>query len=218
MRRFWCTIPAAVLAGSVFAGVAQGQVSGLDIGAMAGVNIANWGGDDADASSRADFFVGLSLVYPLTDMLAIQPEIAYSRKGAKEEGGDGEHKMAYVDVPILLKIMPGAAGQARPALFLGPMVAFNVSCDSDGGDCKEFTNSIDMALVGGAGLDLGALGLFARYQFGLPDIADTTGPTPDIKNRVIQLGGRWSFRRSEVAASRRRSRPASRPRAPAWCA
>ncbi len=183
-----------VTAGFVIPGLSHGQAPALDIGITAGVNVADWGGEDAASASRTDLFAGVSLVYPLTGTVAIQPEIAYSRKGADEEGGDGEHKMGYIDVPVLLKIMPGTTGRIRPALFAGPMIAFNVSCDSDGGDCKEFTKSVDFALVGGAGIDVGALGFFARYQFGLSDIADTTGATPDIKNRVIQIGGRWSFR------------------------
>lgn len=192
MTRVSRSILPLAFAGLVLPSAAQSQAPALDIGVTAGINVADWGGDDADATRRTDFFAGLSFVYPLTEMLAIQPEIAYSRKGAKDEGVD-EHKMAYIDVPILLKIMLGTAREIRPALFVGPMVALNVSCDADDGDCKDFTKSVDFLLVGGAGVDVGALGLFARYQFGLSNISDTAGPTPDIKHRVIQLGGRWSF-------------------------
>lgn len=192
MTRVSRSILPLAFAGLVLPAAAQSQASALDIGVTAGINVADWSGDDADATRRTDFFAGLSIVYPLTEMLAIQPEIAYSRKGAKDEGVD-EHKMAYIDVPVLLKIMLGTAREIRPALFVGPMVAFNLSCDADDGDCKDFTKSVDFLLVGGAGIDVGALGLFARYQFGLSNISDTTGPAPDIKHRVIQLGGRWSF-------------------------
>ncbi|MEX1185413.1 MAG: hypothetical protein WEA80_02380 [Gemmatimonadaceae bacterium] len=41
-------------------------------------------------------------------------------------------------------------------------------------------------------MDFGNFNIFARYQFGLTNLSDDS--TEDAKNRVIQIGGRFSFR------------------------
>lgn len=148
--------------------------------------------------------LGVSFIHRMTDMFAFQPEIAYSRKGTKfDDGVDaGEIKLAYIDVPLLAKITFGPAmtmGQARPALYLGPYAAFNMSCDIESGgvsvDCDDVgaePKTVDFGGVAGVGMDFGNFNIFARYQFGFTSLFD--GGTDDGKNRVIQIGGRWSFR------------------------
>lgn len=202
MRNTVSRLLAAVFAVMIFASVSQAQVAGLDIGVTAGVNFATVAGDDTEGSKNlTGFMVGVSFIHRVTDMFAFQPEIAYSRKGTgvEEAGEEGEVKLAYIDVPLLAKISLGTSmGQARPALYFGPYTAINIGCDLKSGgvsiECDEFglePETFDFGIVAGAGIDFGNMNVFARYQLGLKDIGEDGG---DAKNRVIQVGGRFSFR------------------------
>lgn len=195
----------AVFAVMIFASVSQAQVAGLDIGVTAGLNLATVSGDEVeDTKNRLGFMVGVSFIHRVNDMFSFQPEIAYSMKGAKFDDGvdEGELKLAYIDFPLLAKISLGTAmGQARPALYIGPYAAFNLSCDleSEGVsvECDAVgielePKSVDFGGVAGIGMDFGNLNVFARYQFGLTSLTDDT--EDDVMNRVIQVGGRFSFR------------------------
>lgn len=177
---------------------------GLDIGVTGGVNLANLSGDDVEnTENRVGFMLGVSFIHRLTDMFSFQPEIAYSMKGAKFDDGvdEGELKLAYIDVPLLAKIGLGAGmGQSRPVFYLGPYAAFNMSCDIESSgvsaDCDTLDlepKTMDFGAIAGVGMDFGTMNVFARYQFGLTNLSDATD-AGDAKNRVIQIGGRWSFR------------------------
>lgn len=204
MRATVSRLSAAVCAVMLFATVSQAQVAGLDIGVTAGVNLATLSEGDGDTKNLTGFMVGVSFIHRMTDMFAFQPEIAYSMKGAKFDDGvdEGELKLAYIDVPLLAKISFGPAmamGQARPAFYVGPYAAFNLSCEIESGsvsvDCDDplldaEPKTVDFGGIAGVGLDVGNLNIFARYQFGLTSVFDDD----DSKNRVIQIGGRFSFR------------------------
>lgn len=195
---------ASLLAVCIASGSVEAQVTGLDIGATAGVNFATVAGDDTDgAKNLVGFMAGVSFITRVTDMVSFQPEIAYSRKGSKIEadGETGDIKLTYIDIPLLAKFsLGGASGPARPALYLGPYGAVNIGCDikAEGVaiECDEFDlepKTFDFGLVAGAGLDFGSMNVFARYQFGLTNVGDDAD-AGDAKNRVIQVGARFSFR------------------------
>jgi hypothetical protein len=201
MRRTLRAVLAAVFAVFIVTSTSQAQMTGLDIGATAGVNLATMSGDDVeDAKNLVGFMVGVSFIKRMTDMFSFQPEIAYSMKGSKFDDGvdEGELKAAYIDLPLLAKISLGTAmGTSRPALYIGPYVAFNMSCDIESGgvsvDCDVAEiepKTLDFGAIAGIGMDFGRMNVFARYQFGLTDLADDF----NAKNRVIQVGGRFSFR------------------------
>ena len=58
--------------------------SNLRIGPTIGLNFANIGGKDASSnlSSRTGLYIGGFMTYQFSDLLALQPEIVYSMKGA----------------------------------------------------------------------------------------------------------------------------------------
>lgn len=201
---------AAVAATCLFAGTAQAQNgtgTPIDVGVTAGVNIATLGGSDVDdADNLTGFMAGLSLVFPVSEIFAIQPELLYSRRGAKgslDEGVTGELKLSYIDVPILARIPFGMNPALRPVLFAGPAISFHVGCEIEGtdgsvsveADCEDVefdVKSVEFSLIGGAGLDFNNFGIFARYQHGLTSIDDSSDPAK-VYNRVFTIGGRISI-------------------------
>jgi hypothetical protein len=201
MRRVAARLAVAVFAVGMFAGAAQAQTpeGGMDWGFTAGVNVATWSGSDAeDAEWRTDFMGGLSVNFGISDMLSLQPELLYSRKGVKgsEAGFTGEIKLGYIDVPVLVKFATGTGQQMRPAFFFGPYVGFLLSCDASitgfgSGDCKDEVKSTDFGVIGGVGFDVGPYGIFVRFQQGLTKL-DDSGDDSTLYNRVVTIGGRVS--------------------------
>jgi hypothetical protein len=201
MLKIFSRVAAAVLLLALGNTMAQAQTpeSTWDFGVTAGVNVATFSGSDADdADWRSDFMGGLSLNFGISDMLSLQPELLYSRKGAKaSEGGITETiKLGYIDVPVLVKFAMGTAQQLRPVFFVGPSIGFLVSCDwtitgFGSEDCKDEFKSTDFGVVGGVGFDVGAIGVFVRFQQGLTKLFDDDDS--DLFNRVITIGGRYSF-------------------------
>lgn len=200
MLKTFSRVAAAVLLLALGNTMAQAQTpeSTWDFGLTAGVNVSTLSGSDADeAGWRSDFMGGLSLNFGISDILSLQPELLYSRKGAKstETGMSGAIKLGYIDVPVLVKFATGTAQQLRPAFYFGPSIGFLLSCDSDipgfSGDCKDDLKSTDFGVIGGVGFDVGAIGVFVRFQQGLTKLPDDSDG--DLFNRVVTIGGRYSF-------------------------
>jgi hypothetical protein len=190
---------------------------GLKIGA----NSAKLYGDDVgeledflgeDWKSRIGFSVGGFITFDINEMFAIQSEVLYTMKGLRWEGEiNGATplkvwiKLDYLEIPVLVKIMPGTQGSIKPYLFAGPAVAIKVSGkvkaefegESDEEDLEDVKGT-DFGLVIGAGVDFGfgasgkgKMTLDVRYTLGLSTISDFEGE--DIKNGVFSLMVGYSF-------------------------
>lgn len=185
-------------------------------GLMVGLNFANFKGADSDGSKTKTGIVGGGFVrFNLSPSVAIQPELLYSMKGAKgtEFGIDFEFKLAYLEVPVLLRFTIPTEGNVVPALFAGPAVGFNISskfqADAQGisGEVDiDNARSVDFGLVLGGAVTVGSgnakFFIDARYNLGLTnayedvdspglfDLVDLAGNAPELKNSgfLIMVG------------------------------
>ena len=198
--------------------------SGIKGGFKIGATSAKLHGDDVgeledllgeDLKSRIGFSVGGFITFNINEMFAIQPEVLYTMKGVRyEEEMMGDTlkvwiKLDYLEIPVLVKIMPGTQGSVKPYLFAGPVVAIKVSSkvkaefagESDEEPIEEGLKGTDFGFILGAGVDfgLGASGkgkmtLDVRYNLGLSTIFDVEeGETVDIKNGAFSLMVGFSF-------------------------
>ena len=210
----------ARVAGSVIAlavpfipSVATAQKSGdVTIGIMAGVTYATVSQDPASSDVTFGYKVGLVaggfLGYQVTDAFSIEPQVLYSQKGSKVRGTgtnaslEGGVRISYVEVPVLGKFwFPISGSQARPFVFIGPVVGFKVACTADGAilavtgstDCDKTGSelklkSTDFGATAGAGIQFKAgdqdVRIDARYTLGLSNINDA-GDNRSIKNRAF---------------------------------
>ena len=175
----------------------------VHLGVLGGLNLANLSVDPdegVDLSSRTAFGFGGVLDYGLGEYIALHLEPMYLQKGteAKEEGVDVEVKLAYLEVPLMLKYAFGT-GDTKPYVMAGPTIGFNLSAKvkvsaggvSDEEDVKDETKSVDFGLGFGAGVSLpiGNNSIFveARYALGLTDINDDSADPTDIKTKGIQI-------------------------------
>lgn len=163
---------------------------------------------DTDNSQKfkPDFSVGLVSVVPLGNALALQGELLFSHRGGKHEqsflnGSSSitwETRLAYLELPVMLRLaLPGTV-TTRPALLLGGYGAWRLSAkQSVSGtytSIKDDTEKIDYGVTAGVSLAFKVSGqrsllLGARYIHGLANI---------LKNP--QEGQKWSNRGFSLSA------------------
>ena len=190
-------------------------------GIKLGLNLANFGGSDADFMDGKKMRMGLAfggfITYSFSDMWAFQPELLYTMKGAKYESSGtiagiawsdkSTIKVDYLEIPVLLKLMIPSQSAFKPSIFAGPALGIKMSAKihdvlTVGGDetktDEDITDakSTDFGLVFGAGFGYevgkGAITFDARYDLGLSTI-DNSSSAGDIKNNVISFFVGYSF-------------------------
>ncbi len=187
--------------------------SSTKFGIKGGVNFSNLYTEDVtDENVLTGFHLGAFVELPLTAAISLQPEVAYSTKGAENEydnataSGRVKFRLNYIEVPVLLKFNI----TNRFNLHAGPYVAFLVDSkitdeDSDGdvnfeeAVDEDDLNKVDLGLAAGLGLDFGNIGIGARYNYGLTTVGKereflgTTYTFPDGKNSVLSVFATLKF-------------------------
>jgi hypothetical protein len=207
-----------ILLSAALASPAFGQ--NLTAGVKAGIDFADLGGDFEDlietsTDLKTGFSIGGFLGFDLHRMFRLQGEVQYVQKGAKASEGDFELKfnVDYIEVLVPLTLMIPVEGAVAPRFYVGPSLAFEMSCKLKGeldGQSREFdcdsdevgapTNSTDFGVLFGGGIDIalgsGALTFDVLYNLGLGDIAkeDPTDPKVEVTNRNIQVLVGYGFR------------------------
>lgn len=179
----------------------------MNLGVLGGLNLANMNVDPPmegiELSNRIVFVFGGVLDYSLSKYFALRLEPIYLQKGVKFEtdeapgGVDYVFKGAYLEIPVMITYGL-VIHKIKPYLLAGPTVGFCLSSKKDISwdsqhldiDIKEGTESIDLGLGFGAGLNVpigsNLIFLEARYVFGLTNV--NKEPTdPVVKNKGIQL-------------------------------
>jgi hypothetical protein len=219
----------AVLVLMLFAAYACAQDAPLTKGLIgkgikAGVTLGNLSGSDADMLGDSKkmligFGGGAFVTYGFTPMFAIQPEVLYIMKGAKYETGAATDKIkfSYIEIPVLLKVMPQMQGNVKPNFFAGPFVGILMSAkdkaegwddaaDNGDFDMKDQMKSTEFGLTIGAGVDFavgkGKVTFDGRYDLGLSKLTNFTDAEladmeltdqPKIKTATIAFMVGYSF-------------------------
>jgi hypothetical protein len=175
------------------------------LGVKGGINIANVDVSESDLpdiiDSKTGFVGGAFVSFGLGSLFAIQPELLYSQKGFKASEGSLEAQLGtnYIEIPVLLKAQFKLA-MLRPAIYVGPVVSFETSCNLDflgvSVDCDDDEGFVDRkttdwGAVFGANVDfiLGPVILLldGRYQMGLTNLADVEDSDESVKSQVWQI-------------------------------
>ncbi len=207
---------AILLSGMTLATGTASHAQGITWGFKGGANIANLSvenGEELD-ESLTGMALGGFMTIPFSPMFAIQWEALYAQKGDEgEEGGiELEASLDYVEIPVLFVARFAPDASARPFIYAGPAVAFNVGAeaeasgtDPDTGDevsiefeLDDQIQAIDFGVAVGGGIEFpigaNALGIEVRYTHGLMDANDSDGdpddfiePDTEIMNRVLSV-------------------------------
>ena len=178
----------------------RGGGSDLSLGLKAGGSLTSFTGADATPFSyRAGFHAGAFANFGINSLVAIQPELLYSQKGANfKNTNDMSLRLHYLDVPVAVHVN-------TQGLFFeaGPQVGFLLAASSQRGrantDIKGNLNSVDFGYLGGLGYQLKqGLGIGLRYNGGFTSIykSYTVGNTTiqtRSRNSAFQLYLTYSF-------------------------
>jgi hypothetical protein len=192
---------------------AQDDSPGPKFGFKGGLNFSQLYVDQPNAEDenmKLGYHLGIFGKIPLTNFLALQPEVLYTNVGSKIkyggsdlaealgiESGEVRFNLNYVQVPVAAVINIGPLN-----IHAGPYLAYLVSAnvkdlkasDQEATDIKDLDtedfNRIDYGLVGGLAIDIKGLTIGARYNHGWREIGDNglAGRlTNDSKNSVAQV-------------------------------
>lgn len=183
----------------------------LKLGIKVGGNIANLSGSDAgNPDSKFGLAAGAFLEIQLNQILALQPELYYSMKGATDKitmlGSTIDETVSfdYIEVPLLLKLLiPVQGSEISPAIFAGPFLGINTTASAkvefQGQSAEQDIPNIKstefgLQFGGGIGLPVGnnELGFDIRYILGLTSLDDSAG-NADVKNGVINFNAFYAF-------------------------
>jgi len=207
MKRFLTVFVVMIaLVGIVAINVQAQEVSGITgKGIKVGLNLANFTGEDADPPAGVDkkmrmgLAVGGFITYSFNEILAVQPEVLFSMKGAKYEadGSTSTTKLSYIEIPVLAKLMLATQSNMKPNFFIGPSLGILMSAKAEDVDIKDDVKSTDFGFVMGAGVNMNmvsgsAITFDARYTMGLTSL-DNTDADAKIKNGVISVFAGYSF-------------------------
>lgn len=180
------------------------EKSEYKLGVKGGVNFTNVGTTTGVSNkSLTGVHFGLFAKLPLTSSFAVQPEIYFTTKGGELTyqnvvvDGTAKFNLNYIEIPVLavFKIFPGFNFQVGPyASYLVNSkvtnvsdVTFNFENNIQSGDFNKF----DTGIVAGFGIEVKAVEIGVRYNFGLLKVGKektylgTNYIFPDGKNSAI---------------------------------
>lgn len=197
MKRF--IIAAFILASLASAASAQG-LSSHYLGFKGGVNYVKVRGIEEDVEN-VDFFTGFAAgffyQYNAHPRFAISPEVYFSVKGAENPVEEYNLKLAYIEIPILFKILFPTRSTVTPFVYGGGYVSYLMSAEIDDVDVLEQFSDIDAGLLIGGGLDMmiaegrQLLNLDLRFTHGMIPL-DMEGKE-DLYNVGFQFLLGWGF-------------------------
>ncbi|MBK7939931.1 MAG: PorT family protein [Lewinellaceae bacterium] len=212
---------------AAFALVTFAASAQISIGPRVGVNLAKWSGGEeeiGDVKNRTGYQFGIAAEIRLNDNFAIQPEVNFLQKGARQDFsevdsifGKVESKtdisMNYLEVPVLLKAGT-SFGPARVDILAGPSFGYALSgkvkdeltingetetdkYDIDFEDDEVKRTDLGLQLGAAFSVNLGeraSLFVDGRYLLGLTNLNDSEDDDFSIKNRGISLSAGVLFR------------------------
>jgi len=176
-------------------------------GIKGGINFSNLNTKDAkDNKMLTGFNLGLFAKLPLSSDFAIQPEIYFTAKGAQVTyngtfvDGTARFNLNYLEMPLLLVVNV----TDNINFHFGPYISYmldskvknvsNVNLFNFENNIKtEDYNRFEAGIAAGAGIDIGALSLGARYTYGFTKVGKertfmgTSYTFPDAKNGVASV-------------------------------
>ena len=198
MKKAFLTIIAAV----ALTLSANAQISIIP---KAGISIASLASDpkDDDAISKIGLQLGVAAEIGVNEMFAIQPELLFIQKGAKDKNSsDFSFNLSYLEIPVLAKVKFGS-DVAKFYVIAGPSLGIAVggsvkgtggSVDVEFGSDPGQVKRTDFGLQFGAGVNIKNFIIDIRYGLGLSNIANVpSGATGSVKNRAIGITVGYAF-------------------------
>ncbi len=184
------------------------------VGVKAGVNFTNMvfeedetGIQDLARTGATNYSIGVEFILPLGDVLALQPELLYAKKGAESsytvlgQTFSSTFSYNYLDIPLMLRFSLGnthgeglgvyinAGGYGAYAIngkstSVTPLLTTETDLTFDEIDDQK---RLDYGFVGGGGITLGNLFFEVRYQHGINNLLDDDANNNNDNNKFSKL-------------------------------
>ncbi len=176
-----------IASGCMLIMVTAANAQNLKFGLKAGLQSANYSGDDAGVDARLGLHFGGFAQFPMHGNFTFQPEMIFSLQGAKEETSDKNINVWYLNFPLMFKYNVAK----RFNVEAGPQVGFMLNAKFDGDKISDQFKTIDFGVNFGAAYRLTSnVDLGIRYCVGMTDVSDGPG---DLYNRVLQFSIGYRF-------------------------
>lgn len=130
--------------------------------------------------SETNWHAGFYAQFSLGNVVSLQPEVLYSRKGAKMDNAP-DLRFDYIEVPVLAVVN----FTDNLSFHVGPQVGLMVSAKQDNKEQDlESYNTFDYGGTAGLEARVGIFRLGARYYLSLTDIGDFDN-TATAQNRAL---------------------------------
>ena len=169
------------------------------IGVKAGVNFTNMVFEEENTDIKdlarngaTNYAIGVEFILPLSDRIALQPELLFSKKGAESsytvlgQSFKSELSYNYIDIPFLLRFSLGNTHGEGIGIYFNaggygayaingksisetPILTTETDLTFDEIDDQK---RLDYGFVGGGGITLGNLFFEVRYQHGINNLLD----------------------------------------------
>ncbi|MFH6997154.1 porin family protein [Flavobacterium sp. FlaQc-57] len=183
---------------------AQDNNVNTEFGVKGGFNMSNLYSNDAnDDNVLYGFNAGVYATLPISDFIAIQPEILFTTKGAELDynnafaTGNAKFRLNYIEVPLLVRVNITKNFNVHAGGYASYLVSSKVTGDGDISFDQEINtddlNKFDAGLSAGVGVDFNPISIGLRYNYGLTTVgkertvAGTTYTFPDAKNSNLTL-------------------------------
>lgn len=185
MKKVFLLIVCAV---AFMAGQAQ-----VNFGVKSGFNFANIAGDVSNADMKLSFYAGAFANFPLANHFSVQPELVFSRQGAKveDEGDDHKYRLNYLNIPVLGQYNDPSGFYAETGPQFGFLLNAKLKEDGRVHTITDNYKGFDLSWAFGAGFQFtkqASAGL--RWNLGLTDVSDYSGT---VRNSVLQIGVAYRF-------------------------
>lgn len=177
---------------------AQDNNVNTEFGVKGGLNMSNLYTDDADDENVLfGFNAGVYATLPVSDFIAIQPELLFTTRGSELEynnalaQGNVKLKLNYIELPLLVRVNI----TKNFNIHAGGYASYMVSAKSTGDGDFEFEdqydtddfNKFDAGIAAGVGVDFNPISVGLRYNYGLTTIEKDGDDSSDLKNSNLSL-------------------------------
>jgi len=171
-----------------------------------GFNMSNFLSDDDEATDENilyGFNAGVYATLPISNFVAIQPEVLFTTRGSELEydtdlgSGNTKFKLNYIEVPLLVRVNITKNFNLQAGGYASYLVSSKVTGDGAIDFEEEIDtddlNKFDAGIVAGVGVDFSPISIGVRYNYGLTTIgkertiAGETYRFPDAKNSNLSV-------------------------------
>jgi len=177
-RRVMTAVVATAMVLAAAPAFAQGQNSGLGIGALGGISwttIRTENEVDFDFNTGTGWQAGIWFGGNRDGRVGLMGELSYAVKKVSDEF-DNEVERSYVEIPVLLRINAGSRAKNKPSLYFlaGPAFDIQINTKQNGVDSPDDVyEGLEIGLMFGAGFEVARIGIEGRYSWGLKSVLKT---------------------------------------------